>query len=239
MNLTFDTSQPRGDTLTHDERNNGILSKYQFARHGLDPFRHRHVADDQPRHRFRAYDGNTKSRAAHGLDVGCEGGFHHQILWQEFGTSMPILDLKLPPSVNLLWRTGRSKVFRSSTYDAWRKEAGWELQAQRLGLVEGAVEVSIALGRPDNRKRDLDNAPARRSWICWWLTKSSKTTARSCASRPRGTAVSPPAAQSSSWSPPWLRRLCVLHDICRTTKIERRPKLAGWGKGQHLFLRRG
>jgi len=158
MNLTFDTLQPRGDTLTHDERNNGILSKYQFARHGLGAFRHRHDADDQPRHRFCASNGNTKFRAAHGLDAGCEGGFHHQISWQEFGTSMPILDLKLPPSVNQLWRTGRSKVFRSSTYDAWRKEAGWELQAQRPGLVEGAVEVSIALGCPDNRKRDLDNA---------------------------------------------------------------------------------
>jgi Holliday junction resolvase RusA-like endonuclease len=32
------------------------------------------------------------------------------------------------------------------------------LKAQRPGRVEGAVEVSIALGRPDNRKRDLDNA---------------------------------------------------------------------------------
>src|SRR5262245_61018221 len=46
MNLNFDTFQPRGDTLTHDERNNGILRKYQFARHGLDPFRHRHDAND-------------------------------------------------------------------------------------------------------------------------------------------------------------------------------------------------
>ena len=74
---------------------------------------------------------------------------------------MPILDLKLPPSVNQLWRTGRGKVFRSSTYDAWRKEAGWELLAQRPGRVEGPVEVSIALGRPDARKRNLDNAATK------------------------------------------------------------------------------
>ena len=75
---------------------------------------------------------------------------------------MPILDLPLAPSVNLPWRTGRGKVFRSSAYDAWRKEAGWALRAQRPGRVEGLVEISIALGRPeDNRKRDLDNAATK------------------------------------------------------------------------------
>jgi Holliday junction resolvase RusA-like endonuclease len=35
------------------------------------------------------------------------------------------------------------------------------LKAQCPGQVEGAVEVSIALGRPDNRKRDLDNAAGK------------------------------------------------------------------------------
>jgi len=76
-------------------------------------------------------------------------------------TDLPILDLKLPSSVNQLWRTRRGKVFRSSTYDAWRKEACWELLAQRPGRVEGPVEVSIALGRPDARKRHLDNAAGK------------------------------------------------------------------------------
>src|SRR5262249_33814538 len=74
---------------------------------------------------------------------------------------MPILDLPLAPSVNQLWRTGRGRIFRSAAYDAWRKEAGWALQAQRPGQVEGEVEISIALGRPDNRKRDLDNAAGK------------------------------------------------------------------------------
>src|SRR5262245_62841228 len=70
---------------------------------------------------------------------------------------LPILDLKLPPSVNQLWRTGRGKVFRSGTYDAWRKEAGWELRAQRPPSIDGQVEISSALGCPDdNRRRDLD-----------------------------------------------------------------------------------
>jgi Holliday junction resolvase RusA-like endonuclease len=65
----------------------------------------------------------------------------------------------LPPSVNHLWRTGRGKVYRSSTYDAWRKEAGWELQVQKPGRVEGAVEVTISAGKPDCRRRDCDNLP--------------------------------------------------------------------------------
>jgi Holliday junction resolvase RusA-like endonuclease len=59
-----------------------------------------------------------------------------------------------------LWRIGRGRIYRSSQYDSWRTTAGWELKLQRPPRVEGPVEVSIALalGRPDNRKRDLDNA---------------------------------------------------------------------------------
>jgi len=61
-------------------------------------------------------------------------------------------------AINCLWRTGKGRVFRSSAYDAWRKEAGWEFNAQR----PGQVEVSIALGRPaDKRKRDLENAAGK------------------------------------------------------------------------------
>jgi|SRR5262245_562994 len=74
---------------------------------------------------------------------------------------MPILDLPIPISTNRLWRTGRGKVFRSREYDSWRKTAGWELRAQRPGRIEGPVEISIALGRPDRRKRDLDNAATK------------------------------------------------------------------------------
>src|SRR5262245_13038557 len=74
---------------------------------------------------------------------------------------MPILDLPIPISTNRLWRAGRGRIFRSSAYDNWRKEAGYALKAQRPGRVEGEVEVSIALGRPDSRKRDLDNAATK------------------------------------------------------------------------------
>jgi Holliday junction resolvase RusA-like endonuclease len=74
---------------------------------------------------------------------------------------MPIIDLPLPPSTNSLWRSNRGRVHRSSGYEAWRKSAGCELKLQRPPRVDGPVEVSIALGRPDNRKRDLDNAAGK------------------------------------------------------------------------------
>ena len=92
-------------------------------------------------------------------------------------TDLPILDLKLPSSVNQLWRTRRGKVFRSSTYDAWRKEACWELLAQRPGRVEGPVEVSIALGRPDARKRHLGrNQPLHTSDANWLWARVQRRT---------------------------------------------------------------
>jgi len=79
---------------------------------------------------------------------------------------MPILDLPLPVSTNRFWRAGRGKVFRSKEYDSWIKAASWELLAQRPGQVEAQVDVSNALGRPqDNRKRNLDTSSRRPSLI--------------------------------------------------------------------------
>jgi hypothetical protein len=41
------------------------------------------------------------------------------------------------------------------------------LNLQRPGLIVGPVIVVVAAGRPDQRKRDLDNiATKARSWIC-------------------------------------------------------------------------
>jgi len=70
---------------------------------------------------------------------------------------MTAIDLPLPPSVNRLWRSNRGRVHRSPRYDAWRKEAGWLLAIQRPIRVTGPVAISIAAGRPDRRRRDLDN----------------------------------------------------------------------------------
>jgi crossover junction endodeoxyribonuclease RusA len=81
-------------------------------------------------------------------------------LAKEFAKTMPtIVTLPIPPSVNALWRTWRGRVHRSKTYAAWREAAGWELAIQRPARIPGPVTVTIAAGRPDRRKRDVDNLP--------------------------------------------------------------------------------
>jgi transposase len=70
---------------------------------------------------------------------------------------MPIIDLPLPPSVNRLWRSNRGRVHRSAPYAAWLKEAGWTLAQQRPKAIPGCVSIVIAAGKPDKRRRDLDN----------------------------------------------------------------------------------
>ena len=74
---------------------------------------------------------------------------------------MSTIDLPLPPSTNALWRSNRGRVHRSRRYLAWLKEAGWELLTQRPKRITGGVEIRIAIGRPDNRKRDLDNVATK------------------------------------------------------------------------------
>jgi hypothetical protein len=49
----------------------------------------------------------------------------------------------LPPSINALWGSNCGRVHRSDRYSQWRRDAGWELRAQRPGRVDGPVEVSI------------------------------------------------------------------------------------------------
>jgi crossover junction endodeoxyribonuclease RusA len=68
------------------------------------------------------------------------------------------ITLPLPISTNRIWRAGRGgHVYRSPQYRAWVTEAGWSLRAQRPKSVAGPVSVTIAAGRPDRRRRDVDN----------------------------------------------------------------------------------
>lgn len=68
------------------------------------------------------------------------------------------VDLPMPPSVNALWRSGRGrKVYRSPKYTAWLKEAGWEIQRQRHGKIDGPYRADIILRPKTNRRRDADN----------------------------------------------------------------------------------
>lgn len=66
--------------------------------------------------------------------------------------------LPYPPSVNKAFRNlaggGRA---RSKNYNAWRKEAQLEIVRQRPGKLQGPYKLTIEAGKPDNRKRDLDN----------------------------------------------------------------------------------
>jgi Holliday junction resolvase RusA-like endonuclease len=71
------------------------------------------------------------------------------------------ITISMPPSVNALWRAHRKGVHRSRRYLAWLKEAGWELKTQRPKHFTGAVTVAVAIGRPDQRRRDLDNVATK------------------------------------------------------------------------------
>jgi len=77
----------------------------------------------------------------------------------KLGTSMStiVVELPLPPSINALWRSSRGRVHRSRRYLSWLKEAGWELVLQKPKRIAGPVAIAVAAGRPDRRKRDLDN----------------------------------------------------------------------------------
>jgi hypothetical protein len=69
---------------------------------------------------------------------------------------MPTITLPLPPSVNRLWRVGRPRAGRLVA----------NCIAAAPSHPRGMVST-IAAGRPDRRRKDLDHiAPPRRSWIC-------------------------------------------------------------------------
>ena len=70
---------------------------------------------------------------------------------------MIFLELPFPPSLNGNWRSERGSVHRSTAYKAWIKDAGWELKRQKPGKISGKFIVRMLFGRPDKRKRDLDN----------------------------------------------------------------------------------
>lgn len=67
------------------------------------------------------------------------------------------LDLPMPPSVNALWRKGRSGMYRSPSYMTWINAAGTLLNTQRPGRIEGDYVLVLKLQRKNDRKRDADN----------------------------------------------------------------------------------
>lgn len=64
----------------------------------------------------------------------------------------------LPPSANSIWRSVNGKVLRSAEYRQWLQATAWDIKAQAGSRrMRGAYEAEIIFGRPDKRRRDLDN----------------------------------------------------------------------------------
>ena len=65
--------------------------------------------------------------------------------------------LPLPPSTNNLYANvpGKGRV-KSSRYRSWLNSAGWELQAQKRGVVSGPYRITIRAHRY-NKRSDLGN----------------------------------------------------------------------------------
>lgn len=71
---------------------------------------------------------------------------------------MLVLMLPFPPSVNQLWRFARGRMYRSAVYKFWADDAERHLQAQgKPETVTYKCALEIAVGRPDRRRRDIDN----------------------------------------------------------------------------------
>lgn len=77
------------------------------------------------------------------------------------------LTLPYPPSVNALWRSGKSRktgrtfVYPSAAYKAWLAEAhvAWLQQRSKLSVksIRGWYRITILANPPDRRLRDLGN----------------------------------------------------------------------------------
>lgn len=71
---------------------------------------------------------------------------------------MSVLLLPYPPSVNRLWRFAGSRMYRTKVYRDWAEDAQRHAAAQKpIPTITGPVSLDLAVGRPDRRRRDLDN----------------------------------------------------------------------------------
>ena len=71
---------------------------------------------------------------------------------------MNILLLPYPPSVNSLWRHAGKRTYRTAKYMSWVEEAGKHIAKQDTPeTIAHPVKIELAIGRPDKRRRDIDN----------------------------------------------------------------------------------
>jgi Holliday junction resolvase RusA-like endonuclease len=68
-----------------------------------------------------------------------------------------VIELPFPPSTNRLWRVVGNRAISSKHHREWVAHAGAELLVQRIKKHTGPVAITIELGLPDRRRRDIDN----------------------------------------------------------------------------------
>lgn len=77
--------------------------------------------------------------------------------WKRPDVPEVVLHLPYPTSVNNLYRRTARGVYKSPAYGTWFRAAGTMLDAQHPGKVSGPYHLTVALCRPDRKRRDLDN----------------------------------------------------------------------------------
>lgn len=71
------------------------------------------------------------------------------------------ITLPMPPSANHIWRSGRSRVYRSDKYKSWMHDALWIIG--KVATIPSRVDVEIELcntgrGDADNRNKAVLDA---------------------------------------------------------------------------------
>tara|TARA_Y100001973_G_scaffold12038_2_gene16570 strand:+ start:2235 stop:2594 length:360 start_codon:yes stop_codon:yes gene_type:complete len=72
---------------------------------------------------------------------------------------LPIkINVTYPPSANRLWRFFKNRPVKSSIYKYWLENMCEEINEQfKHPVITFPVHISLSVGLPDRRKRDLDN----------------------------------------------------------------------------------
>lgn len=65
--------------------------------------------------------------------------------------------LPFPPSTNRLWRIAGKRMYRSKRYMEWIGECALALELEARPEIDYPFNIEIVAGRPDKRRRDLDN----------------------------------------------------------------------------------
>lgn len=72
--------------------------------------------------------------------------------------SAVFVTLPYPPTANMMWRHVGKKVLRSAQYEKWRSACATIIRAETRGRgIAGPYAMTMLVGRPDRRRRDIDN----------------------------------------------------------------------------------